>query len=204
VIVWLLHLTLFLPFSFKIYFLIHTTGNYNIITLAWTGIVSSTPPALEISIHKQRYSLELIQKTKEFTVNIPSAEYYIETDYCGIVSGKDGNKFADTRLTPIKSSIIKTPIIKECPLNLECKVLQEIKIGDYTMFIGEIVETHIDSDKFVKNNKSKVDIKKVNPLIYCATIREYWTIGEKLGDGFSCGLELKKKLSAMIHCSIIL
>lgn len=170
-----------------------TDNNYNIITLAWTGIVSSTPPALEISIHKKRYSLELIKKTKEFSVNIPSADKYIETDYCGIVSGINRDKFSDTKFTAIDSSIIETPIIKECPYNLECKVMQEIEIGDYTMIIGEIVETHID-DKYL-DNKNKVDIKKLNPLIYCATIREYWTIGEKLGNGFSCGLELKNKLN---------
>ena len=165
-------------------------NSYNIITISWTGIVSSTPPALEISIHKKRYSLELIKKTKEFSVNIPSADKYIETDYCGIVSGKDTDKFSDTKFTAIKSNIINTPIIKECPLNLECKVIREIEIGDYTMFIAEIVETHVDIDKFGDNDK--IDIKKLNPLVYCASIREYWTIGEKLGNGFNCGKVLKK------------
>ena len=163
--------------------------DYNIITLAWTGIVSSTPPALEISIHKKRHSLNLIKQTKEFTVNIPSADKYIETDYCGIVSGRNRNKFSDTGLTAIDSTRIETPIIKECPLNLECKVMQEIEIGDYTMIIGEILETHIDEDKFIDDKK--VDIKRLNPLIYCSTIREYWSIGDKLGDGFKCGKELK-------------
>lgn len=166
--------------------------NYNIITLAWTGIVSSTPPAIEISIHKKRYSLNLIKKTKEFSVNIPSADKFIETDYCGIVSGKDRNKFVDTQLTAISSNIISTPIIKECPLNLECTVIREIVIGDYTMFIGEIVETHVDKDKY--NDNDKIDIKRLDPLIYCATIREYWSIGEKLGNGFNCGKELKNRL----------
>lgn len=169
-----------------------TQPNFNIITLAWTGIVSSTPPAIEISIHKKRYSIGLIKKTKEFSVNIPSADNFIETDYCGLVSGVDRDKFSDTKFTATKSNVIATPIIKECPLNLECKVIQEIEIGDYTMFIGEIVETHVDVDKFGDNNK--IDIKKLNPLIYCATIREYWSIGEKLGDGFSCGKKLKEKL----------
>ena len=166
-----------------------TEPDYNIITLAWTGIVSSTPPALEISIHKKRYSLGLIKQTKEFTVNIPSADKYIETDYCGIVSGRKRDKFSDTGFTVLDSTRINTPIIKECPLNLECRVMKEIEIGDYTMIIGEILETHIDEDKFI--NDKKVDIKRLNPLIYCSTIREYWTIGEKLGDGFKCGKELK-------------
>jgi len=168
-----------------------TNDNYNIITISWTGIVSSTPPALEISVHRDRYSYNLIKKTKEFTVNIPSSDKYIETDYCGIISGKDRNKFADTKFTKMKSKIIKTPIIKECPLNLECRAINEIEIGDCTMFIGEIVETHIDADKYTDD---KVDIRKIDPLIYCATIREYWTIGNKLGKGFNCGKELKKRL----------
>jgi flavin reductase (DIM6/NTAB) family NADH-FMN oxidoreductase RutF len=169
-------------------------NDLNITTIAWTGIVSSTPPAIEISIHKKRHCLNLIKKIGEFSVNIPAADKYIETDYCGIVSGTNRDKFSDTKFTALKSSIIQVPIIKECPLNLECKVIREIEIGDFIMFIGEIIETHIDKDKFF-NNTENVDIEKVNPLIYISSIREYWTIGKKLGRGFKSGKVLKKQLS---------
>jgi len=167
-------------------------GNYNIIAVSWIGMVSSTPPAIGISIQKSRFSFDLIKKAKEFTVNIPSSKYYVETDYCGIVSGRDRNKLADTKFTFIDSRKIKTPIIDECPLNLECKVFKEVEIGEHTMFIGEILEAHIDADKTNDTNRINVDISKVDPLIYCASVREYWTIGKKLGDSFKCGTELKK------------
>ncbi len=83
--------------------------------------------------------------------------------------------------------------IKECPLNLECKVMQEIKIGDYIMIIGEIVEAHVDDDKFFEGS-NRINLKKLNPIMYCPTEREYWTIGEKLGNCFSSGKELKDNL----------
>ncbi|MDD5571610.1 MAG: flavin reductase family protein [Bacteroidales bacterium] len=157
---------------------------YNILTIGWIGMVSSTPPSLVISIQKNRYSLELIRETKEFTVNIPSSEQYLETDYCGVASGRDTDKFADTGFTQLKSLKIKTPIIKECPFNLECKLTQEIPLGEHIMLLAEAVEAHIDEDKMDPENRVNIDIGKVNPLVYCATVREYWTIGKKLGKSF--------------------
>ena len=163
----------------------------NIATIVWSGIVSSTPPTIGISFYKERYSLELITATGEFTVNIPSAEFIEEVDYCGIVSGKRTNKFSDTGFTPVMGSVVKSPIIKECPYNMECKVVQQIELGDWILVLGEIVETHIDAEKIIKNNvKNKIDVSKVNPLIYCAGIREYWQLGNKVGEGFSAGKKL--------------
>jgi len=161
----------------------------NIITVAWIGIMSSDPPVIAISLKKSRYSLAVIRDSNEFTVNIPSAELFKETDYCGIVSGRKRNKFNDTNLTPLKSTKINTPIIKECPFNIECKVINEVEVGQYLAFFGEIIETHIDEDKINKSNM-KIDISKVNPLVYCATVREYWELGKKLGKGFHAGKEL--------------
>jgi len=163
----------------------------NIITVAWIGIVSSTPPTIGISLRKNRYSLELIRESREFTVNIPSSDYYKETDYCGIVTGKERNKFTDTSLTPLPGTQINTPIIKECPYNIECRVTQEIELGDYILILGEIVETHIDEDKIEVGKK--IDISKVNPLVYCATVREYWDLGQKLGNAFQAGKGLKEE-----------
>jgi len=165
----------------------------NIITIAWIGIMSSLPPIIAISLKNNRYSLNLIRDSKEFTVNIPSADHFKETDYCGIVSGRRRNKFEDTNFTPLKSTQIKTPIIKECPFNMECKVIKEVDLGKWVIILGEIVETHVDKDKINISNM-KIDISKVNPLIYCATVREYWKIGEKLGNGFHAGKEILQKL----------
>lgn len=91
----------------------------NIITLAWIGIVSSTPPTIGISLKKSRYSLGLIRKTREFSVNIPAASFFKEVDYCGITTGRKRDKFDDTGFTPMESSKISPPIIKECPYNIK-------------------------------------------------------------------------------------
>ena len=158
----------------------------NVLTVAWIGIMGSTPPILGISLYKNRYSLTLIKESGEFSVNIPSASHFKEVDYCGLVSGKKSNKLDVIGLTPVKSAVISSPIIEECPYNLECKVHSTTYFGDWVAIFGEIVETHVDNDK-VDTPSMKIDISKVNPLVYCSTIREYWSLGEKLGDGFSAG-----------------
>ena len=166
----------------------------NIITIAWIGIASSTPPTIGISLRKTRHSLKLIRMYREFSVNIPSAAYLKEVDYCGITTGRKRRKFNDTGFTPIASMKIKPPIIKECPYNIECKVTHEITIGDWTLVLGEIVETHVDEDKADVSKRAGIDIAKINPLVYCAEVREYWQLGTLLGHGFNAGKELKRTL----------
>ena len=166
----------------------------NIITIAWIGIMGSSPPVVGISLKKSRYSLDSIRNTKEFTVNIPSADKFREVDYCGIVSGRKRDKFIDINFTPLRSAKIDAPIIKECPFNMECVVIKEVELGEWVLFLGEIVETYVDEDKINISNKNKIDIAKVNPLVYCATVREYWELGNKLGDGFHAGKEILNKL----------
>ena len=154
----------------------------NIITIAWIGIVGSNPPAIGISLHKNRYSLSLIKQTQEFTVNIPRQSDYEKVDYCGMVSGKNTNKFNDTGFTRMDGCKVKIPIIKECPFNIECRVLQEVDLLDYMLVIGEILEVSIDTDCLDDNKK--VSVAKVDPLVYIPTIREYWSVGQKLADSF--------------------
>jgi flavin reductase (DIM6/NTAB) family NADH-FMN oxidoreductase RutF len=168
----------------------------NIITIAWIGIASSTPPTIAISVKNSRYSLGLIRKTNEFSVNIPPASLFKAVDYCGMVTGRKRNKFKDTGLTPLESSKIKPPIIKECPYNIECKVRHEVTIGNWALILAEIVETHIDRDKADASKRMEIDISKINPLVYCARVREYWTMGNMLGFGLQAGKEIKEKLKA--------
>jgi flavin reductase (DIM6/NTAB) family NADH-FMN oxidoreductase RutF len=96
--------------------------------------------------------------------------------------------------TPIESSKIGTPIIEECPYNMECKISQEIDVGGWVLILGEILESHVDEDKVALSKEAKIDMSKVNPLVYCAKVREYWSMGDKLGDGFEAGKELMKGL----------
>ena len=166
----------------------------NIITIAWIGIVGSNPPTLGISLHKTRYSLSLIRKTQEFTANIPRQCDYEKVDYCGMVSGKNVNKFDMTNFTRIDGCKVKVPIIKECPVNLECRVLREVDLFDWTLVIGEILEVNIDSNCIDPGGKVLID--KADPLVYVPTIREYWSIGQKLADSFEAGKKYKNSAPA--------
>ena len=109
-----------------------TNEDANIITLAWIGIAGSTPPTISISLKKSRYSLSLIKQHKEFTVNFPTASFFKEVDYCGITTGRNKKKFDDTGFTKIESSKIDTPLIEECPHNMECKVRHKMLCPHFT------------------------------------------------------------------------
>lgn len=152
-------------------------GKANIITLAWAGNVCSDPPQIGISIRPSRYSHDLVSRSKEFVVNIPTASIVRETDYCGTVSGRNVDKFAETGFTALPASQVKAPLIKECPVNIECRVKQVVSLGTHDMFIGEVLAVHIDEEFLDKEGKA--DIAKVNPFSY--NHEEYWTLKEKIG-----------------------
>lgn len=157
-------------------------GNPNIITLAWVGTICSEPPIISIGIRPTRYSYELIKNSKEFVVNIPSTKILRESDYCGITSGKNIEKFSETKLTQQQAEKIKTPLIRECPVNLECKLKDVIPLGAHDLFLGEIVQVHIDEE--VLDEKGNIDFKKADPFVF--NQGEYWSIDKKLGTyGFS-------------------
>ncbi len=170
-----------------------TVENPNVLTVAWIGMMASDPPVLAISLKKTRHSFRVIRDSKEFTVNIPSAQNFRETDFCGLVSGRNRDKLKECGFTAVPGAVVKAPLIKQCPFNLECRIVQEIKVGDWVVLFGEVLETHIDEDK-LDPRTGKIDISRIDPLVYCATIREYWSLGNRLGFGFSAGKELVEKL----------
>jgi flavin reductase (DIM6/NTAB) family NADH-FMN oxidoreductase RutF len=143
----------------------------NIITISWIGIVNSEPPMLSISIQPKRYSYDIVKKSKEFVVNITSEDNLKAADFCGNRSGRDYNKFKELGLTAAPAKVVMAPLIKECPINLECKVHQSLLLGTHEMFIAEIVAVHIDDD-MIKDD-GRVDIDKIKPLVYCTGAREY-------------------------------
>ncbi len=173
------------------------TGSFekaNIVTIAWVSLLSSSPPTLGISVGQNGFSGNEIKKNGNFSVNIASANIMTESDFCGINSGKDIDKFKATGLTKLPSKIIMSPIIKECPLNLECKLVDANIVGITNHFIGEIVETHIDTDKLRNVNiYNSFDIEAINPLIYIGGAREYRVLGRKVGDTYQIGKNLKVK-----------
>ena len=149
----------------------------NIVTIAWTGILCSQPPHIGIGIRPERHSHGLIQKTGEFVVNIPGEELLDEVEYCGFISGREVDKFAVRGLTPIPGSAIQTPIIAECPINIECRLSHHLPLGSHDLFIGEVVAVQINSE--VLDEKGRVDDRKIKPILF--TANEYWGLGELLG-----------------------
>ncbi len=168
-----------------------TMEKANIVTIAWVSLLTSTPPTLGISVGQKGFSGEEINMRKEFTVNIATTNIMTESDFCGITSGKNVDKFKKTGLTKLPSKIIKAPIIKECPLNLECKLIDSGVVGSTNHFIGEIVETHIDTDKLQDiKNPASILVESFDPLIYISGVREYRNVGKKIGDAYKIGKNL--------------
>ncbi|HWR07071.1 flavin reductase family protein, partial [Sporomusa sp.] len=151
--------------------------NPNIITIAWTGVFSHSPSILYIAVHPARYSNAMIKESGEYVINIPSADLAKITDYCGIVSGKNVNKFAETGLTPILASVVKAPLIKECAVNIECKVKDILNYGSHDIFVGEIVAVHYNEEVIKEDGTPDVD--RIRPYGY--SFGEYRAMGEKLG-----------------------
>jgi len=154
----------------------------NIITIAWCGVVCSKPPLLSISIRPSRYSHAIIKESGDFVINIPSEDIIKKTDLCGITSGRDKDKFKLCGFTKIASSKISSPMIEECPVNIECKVRQTLSLGAHDMFIGEVLAVH--ADKSVLDANRNIDYKKARPFVY--NQGEYWNLGKRIGRyGFS-------------------
>jgi flavin reductase (DIM6/NTAB) family NADH-FMN oxidoreductase RutF len=158
----------------------------NIITIAWAGVVCSEPPILSVSIRPGRLSHALISRAGDFVVNIPSEKLLRELDFCGVASGKDVDKFSELGLTAITADKVSAPLIKQCPVNLECRVLEMKKLGTHDMFLGEIVAVHMDED--ILNEKGVVDISRLKPVAYCPQAAQYWSLKEAIGTyGFTKG-----------------
>ncbi len=164
-------------------------GTPNAATIAWGGICCSNPPCVSISLRKATYSYTNIMEKEAFTVNIPSEEYVRQTDYCGMASGKDENKFETTGLTPVRSDLVYAPYIGEFPVVLECKLIHSFEIGLHTQFIGEIID--IRAEESVLDERGVPDIEKVRPVVFGPEIRSYYGIGKSLGKAFSIGKEMK-------------
>jgi flavin reductase (DIM6/NTAB) family NADH-FMN oxidoreductase RutF len=159
-------------------------GKPNIITLAWAGNICSVPPQIGISVRQRRFSNGLIRKVGEFVVNVPTVDILKETDYCGTVSGRRADKFKETKLTPIKATRVKPPIIRQCPVDIECKVKNVINIGSHDLFIGEVV--NISADEGVLDPSGKIDFKKLKAITWNPLTRDYYSLGERLDSiGFS-------------------
>jgi flavin reductase (DIM6/NTAB) family NADH-FMN oxidoreductase RutF len=158
-------------------------GRPNVITLAEVAHPCiANPTMMMLAIAPKRYSNGLIRKTGEFVVNFPTADLVEKVDGCGCVSGREVDKFERFGLTPIPASHVKPPLIKECPVNVECVLKSVQPIGYHDFFMGEVVAIHIDEEMLDRNGN--IVPERLNPLVF--VLGEYWSVGERLGRyGFS-------------------
>ena len=164
--------------------------NSNIITVAWTGIINTNPAMCYISVRPERFSHELIKKNGEFVIHSTTKELARATDWCGVKSGRDFDKFKEMGLTKEKATIVKSPMIAESPISVECKVDKILPLGSHDMITAKIVAINV-SDKFV-NEKGAFDISKCDLMAYANG--GYYPLGKKIGQfGFSVMKKSTKK-----------
>ena len=161
-------------------------GNSNIITVAWTGTVCTNPPMAYISVRPERHSYKMIRETGEFVINLTTKDLAFATDFCGVRSGKDVDKFSEMKLTKESASVVSAPMIGESPVNIECKVTEVKELGSHHMFLADVVAVHVD-DKYMNENQ-KFELGKAKPLAY--SHGEYYDLGTLLG---TFGYSVKKK-----------
>jgi flavin reductase (DIM6/NTAB) family NADH-FMN oxidoreductase RutF len=156
--------------------------NYNIITIAWTGTICSEPAMTYISVRPSRHSHAIIKRTGEFVINLTTKNLLLATDWCGVKSGKDNNKFAKMKLTPVKGQKVSAPIIKESPVNIECRVKEIKPLGSHDMFLAEVL--CIQADKKFIDKKGAFNLAAAEPV--CYSHGKYFATGKELGHfGFS-------------------
>lgn len=161
--------------------------SYNILTVAWAGTICSTPPMVSISVRKERHSHGIISRTGEFVINLTTEELVRTTDWCGVKSGRDVNKWREMNLTPSESYTVKAPGIAESPVAIECKVKQVIELGSHDMFIAEVTGVRAD-DKYIDPATGAFELEKANPI--CYSHGKYYAVGRLLG---KFGFSVKKK-----------
>ena len=161
-------------------------GNSNIFTVAWAGTICTNPPMLSISVRPERHSYHMMKETGEFVVNLTTESMAWATDYCGVRSGRDVDKWKETGLTPEKANVVNVPVIKESPVNIECRVVKVEELGSHHMFIADVVA--VDVDEAYMDEKDTFHLSMANPLAY--SHGRYYGMGEELG---SFGYSVRKQ-----------
>lgn len=161
-------------------------GKPNIITLAWAGTVCSSPPMVSVSIRPERYSYDIIKETGEFVVNLTTKGLAFATDFCGVKSGRDIDKFKELSLTPSESEMVRAPGILESPVNIECKLKEIIKLGSHDAFLAEVVNVRVDEVLLDDSNRFHLD--QANLIAY--SHGRYYSLGAEIG---TFGYSIRKK-----------
>ncbi len=161
-------------------------GNDNIITIAWAGTTCSDPAMVSISVRPERYSYQMLKDTGEFVINLPTKDLCFATDYCGVKSGRNVDKFKELGLTKQAAKFVKAPIIGECPVSIECKVEQILPLGSHDMFLARVLA--VQADERYMDDKGRFCLEKAEPIVY--SHGEYFTCGKNIG---KFGYSIKKK-----------
>ena len=160
-----------------------------ILTVAWTGTLCTNPPMCYISVRPERHSYEIIQRNMEFVINLTTHDMARATDWCGVRSGRDYNKFQEMGLTPGPCTMVSAPLIEESPLCIECRVKEILSLGSHDMFIADVVNVRAD-DKYLNPDTGKFELSHSNPLVYVHG--NYYDLGTHIGK-FGWSVEKKKK-----------
>lgn len=166
-----------------------TSDEYNVFTAAWTGTICSDPAMCYVSIRPERYSHGIVVRNMEFTINLTTAALARATDWCGVRSGRDYDKFKEMNLTPRKGVKVAAPYLEEAPMSIECRVREIVKLGTHDMFIAEVVNVIAD-DRFIDPETGAFSLEKAGIMAYCHG--QYYTLGERLGK-FGWSVQKKRK-----------
>ena len=166
-------------------------GKPNFLTVAWGGIANAEPPMISVAIRHKRYSLIGIQQNMTFSVNLPSVDLIKEADYCGITSGARVDKVAVCQFNVFYGKLGSAPLIEQCPVNLECRVVHLLDLGSHSLVVGGIEETHVSKDCLTDG---KPDVTKMKPFAYISSPEsQYQSLGEVIANAFKIGQELRAR-----------
>jgi flavin reductase (DIM6/NTAB) family NADH-FMN oxidoreductase RutF len=177
--------TLFYPTPAVLVGTYDAAGVPNIMTAAWAGICCSRPPCVAVSLRAATYSHGSIVARKAFTISFPSVAQVKATDYAGVYSGREGNKFVALGLTAVKSELTDAPYVGECSVVLECRLAHTVEIGSHTQFVGEILD--VKADKGSLGDSGLPDIERIEPLLYATGSEAYYRVGARVAQAFSVG-----------------
>lgn len=166
-----------------------TPEEYNLFTVSWTGTVSSEPPMCYVSVRRERHSYDIIRRNMAFVINLTTEDLARATDWCGVRSGRQYDKFAEMRLTPVPARLVQAPIVDEAPVNIECRVKEIISLGSHDMFLAEVVNVQAD-DRYLDPESGELDLAAARPLVY--NHGKYYGLGQEIGK-FGWTVEKKNK-----------
>ena len=161
--------------------------NWNALTVAWTGTICTNPAMLYISVRPERHSYPIIRKNMEFTLNLTTADMARATDWIGVRSGRDHDKWEQTGLTPLPGETVKSPTIEQSPLAIECRVKEIMSLGSHDMFISEVLCLRAD-DRYIDPETGKFSLEKSGIMAYVHGA--YYSLGDLLG---TFGFSVRKK-----------